>query len=107
MNIYFHYLSIKLGTPKAAINYYRALFQFQSDFSRAEICAPVLVLWGCQDQALGEDLADACQKYCSDIRIRKIANASHWVNQDVPEAVNKYMDVFLKENPVIEQTLDF
>ncbi len=100
-------LSIEIGTTKAAINYYRALFQYQSDFSRAEISAPVLVLWGCQDQALGEELADACQKYCSDIRIRKIANASHWVNQDVPEAVNKYMELFLKENPVIEQTYDF
>ena len=95
------------GTCKAAINYYRALFQFQSDFSRAEISSPVLLLWGCQDRALGEELANASQKYCSDIRLRKIPNASHWVNQDVPDIVNTYMDVFLQENPVMEHNYDF
>ena len=92
---------------KATINYYRALLQYQSDFSQAEIAAPVLVLWGCQDPALGEELADASRKYCSDIRIRKIPNASHWVNQDVPDAVNKYMEVFLKENPPTDPNYDF
>ena len=89
------------------MNYYRALLRYQSDFSRAEISAPVLLLWGCQDPALGEELADASQKYCSDIRIQKLPNVSHWINQDAPEAVNKYMDLFLKENPPIEQTYDF
>ena len=69
--------------------------------------APVLVIWGCQDTFLGEELADASQKYGSDIRIKKIPNASHWVNQDAPEAVNKYIDLFLKEHPNIEQQLDF
>ncbi len=104
--IFYIYIS-EIGTTKAAINYYRALFRYQSDFSRAEISAPVLLLWGCQDHALNEELADATQKYCSDIRIQKIANSSHWINQDVPDAVNKYMELFLKENPVMEHTYDF
>lgn len=95
------------GTMKAAINYYRALFQYQSDFSRTEVSAPVLVLWGNQDMALGEEMIDATQKYCGDIRIRKIANASHWLNQDVPDIVNKYMEIFFKENQQIEQHLEF
>jgi pimeloyl-ACP methyl ester carboxylesterase len=90
---------VALGTTKSAINYYRALFQYQSDFSRAEITAPVLLLWGCADHSLGEDLADASQKYCSDIRVKKIAGASHWINQDIPDVVNKYMDIFFKEPP--------
>jgi len=108
MNILlFIILCIKIGSIKAAINYYRAFFRYQSDFSRAEITAPVLLLWGCLDRALGEEVADASQKYCSDIRIQKIPNASHWINQDVPDVVNKYMDTFLRENPVVEHTYDF
>jgi epoxide hydrolase 4 len=103
----FYYLFDDSGTCKAAINYYRALFQYQSDFSRAEISAPVLLLWGCQDQALGEELADASSKYCSDIRVKKIPRASHWINQDVPDMVNTLMEVFLNENPITEHIYDF
>ncbi len=100
-------LCIEIGTTKAAINYYRALLRYQSDFSRAEISAPVLVLWGCQDRPFGEELIDASQKYCSDIRIKKIVNGSHWINQDAPDVVNKYMEIFLKETPAMEHTYDF
>ena len=106
-NFYSFHLYIRVGTTKAAINYYRALLRYPSDFSRTEILAPVLVLWGCQDVGLGEELADACQKYCSDIYIKKIPNASHWVNEDVPEIVNKYMELFLKGNLSMEQSYDF
>lgn len=52
-------------------------------------------------------MINATQKYCSDIRIRKLLNASHWLNQDVPDAVNKYMEIFFNENPPIDQTYDF
>jgi len=103
----YKYTFSQKGTTKAAINYYRALFQFQSDFSRAEVSAPVLLIWGCKDRFAGEEWADISQKYCSDIRIKKIVNASHWVNQDAPDVVNKYMEIFIQENPVIEQTYDF
>ena len=89
------------------MNYYRALFRYQMDFSRAEISAPVLLLWGCQDRFFSEELADASEKYCSDIRVKKIPTASHWVNQDVPEIVNKYIELFLKENPLMEHNYDF
>ncbi|CAF2105771.1 unnamed protein product [Rotaria magnacalcarata] len=95
------------GTTKAAVNYFRALFRYQSDFSRAEVTAPVLLLWGCQDPTLCEELADASLKYCSDLRVQKISTSSRWINQDVPDAVNKYMEVFLNENTPSEHTYDF
>jgi len=106
IEVYKYTLSQK-GSMKAAINYYRAFFRYHCDFSRAEITAPVLLLWGCQDRQMGEEFADASQKYCTDIRIQKVPNASHWINQDVPDVVNKYIDVFLKENPVMDHSIDF
>src|SRR5689334_7490579 len=51
------------GTTKAAINYYRGLFIYQNNELFARITVPVLIVWGCQDGAIGEELADASQKY--------------------------------------------
>jgi pimeloyl-ACP methyl ester carboxylesterase len=56
-----------------------------------------LIVWGCQDGAITEELADASQKYCNNVQLKKIRNASHWVQQDAPDEVNKYVDDFLKE----------
>ena len=93
-----------LGTPTAAINYYRALFRNQRDDLLKRITVPVLIVWGCQDGALGEELADASQNYCSDVRLKKIVNASHWVQQDTPDEVNQHMEVFLNEKSAMKRT---
>ncbi len=88
---------INLGTAKAAINYYRALFRNQKDELQAQITVPVLIVWGCQDGALGEELADGSLKYCNNVQLKKIRNSSHWVQQDVPDEVNEYVEAFLNE----------
>ncbi|CAF0851158.1 unnamed protein product [Adineta steineri] len=98
----FKYTFSQPETTKAAINYYRAFLRYQSDYSRAEVVAPVLMLWGSRDHVFDMDLADASQKYCSDVRLKKIQNGSHWINQDMPDVVNKYMEVFLNEQPIVE-----
>lgn len=105
-SIYFiHYFEI--GTLTAVFHFYRGLLRYQSDYSRCEITAPVLLLWGCQDPMLCEDLADASKNYCGDIRVKKIRNSSHWINQDVPDIVNKHIEIFLNENPEMEHNYDF
>jgi pimeloyl-ACP methyl ester carboxylesterase len=88
---------INSGTAKAAINYYRAIFRNQKDEFLARITVPVLIVWGCKDAALGEELADASLNYCNNVQLKKIQNASHWVQQDTPDEVNKYVEDFLKE----------
>jgi len=96
--IFINYLFIvNSGTAKAAINYYRAIFRNQKDELLAKITVPVLIVWGCKDAALGEELADASQNYCNNVQLKKIQNASHWVQQDAPDEVNKYVEDFLKE----------
>jgi len=79
------------------LNYYRALVRHPNDNLLQNITVPVLIIWGCQDAALGEELADGSTKYCSDVRLKKIRDASHWVQQDAPEKVNEYMEEFLNE----------
>jgi len=93
----YKYTFSQKGTTTAALNYYRALFRYQKDELLARITVPVLIIWGCQDRALGEELADASQKYCNDVQLKKIRNASHWVPQDAPDEVNKHVEDFLHE----------
>lgn len=81
----------------AATNYYRALLRYQDDRFLAKVTVPVLIIWGCQDQALGEELADASVKCCTNAQLKKIRNASHWVQQDEPEEVNRYIEAFVNE----------
>lgn len=90
---------MRVGTPTAAINYYRALFRYPRKDLQKRITVPVLIVWGCKDGALGEELADGSLAYCADVRLKKLPNASHWVQQDAPEAVNAYMEAFLADKP--------
>lgn len=93
-------------TPHAAFNFYRAFHRYPTDLSRTVVIAPVLLLWGCQDPVLSEELADMSKAYCGDIRVVKIAGSSHWINQDVPAQVNRQIELFLAENPETEYTYE-
>ena len=86
-----------LGTVTAALNYYRALVRYPNDELLGRVTMPVLIVWGCQDMALGEELADGSTRFCNNVRLKKIPGASHWVQQDRPDEVNRYMDEFLRE----------
>jgi pimeloyl-ACP methyl ester carboxylesterase len=86
---------MSLGTTTAALNYYRALVRHPNEAAFGRVTVPVLVIWGCLDGALGEQIADANMRYCDDGELKKIPNASHWVQQDVPDEVNNYMESFL------------
>ena len=57
-----------------------------------------MMIWGTKDQALGEgELAELTGKYVEDYRVRYIEGASHWVQQDRPEEVNKMIREFIEE----------
>ena len=103
---YFFRSSPCIGTVKAAVNYYRALLRYPRDDLPSQISRPVLLIWGCQDAALGEPLADASGLYCSDFQLKKLRNASHWVQQDEPHEVNALMESFLNSKSAFKRTTD-
>ena len=41
-----------------------------------------LMLWGSRDGALGPELARGHERRYADLRVRVIANCSHWIQQD-------------------------
>ena len=87
------------GALTAAINYYRALARRAPTVARAlrrRIEAPVMVIWGQSDLFLVSELAEPDPALVPDVRLERLPDASHWVQQDRPEKVNALLLDFLK-----------
>jgi epoxide hydrolase 4 len=87
------------GAMTAMLNYYRSAFSsfFNGDRSSWDILdIPTLTIWGENDTALGKELTYGTEAYVRDWQIRYIPNCSHWVQQEQPALVNRYMREFLK-----------
>ncbi|KAK3096806.1 hypothetical protein FSP39_003508, partial [Pinctada imbricata] len=81
------------------LNFYRAAFR--TDPARAKlllkkITTPTLVVWGKKDLALNSELAENGRDYITDLTVKYVENASHWVQMDEPEETNKYIREFLE-----------
>lgn len=82
----------------APINYYRAGLRYQrGQYIFNKIEKPALVIWGCKDSALNTDLAQLASKYVTNLTIKYVENASHWVQMDTPDTVNKLMREWLDQ----------
>lgn len=93
------------GALSAMINYYRGLPRALS-LARTrgipKIETKTLLIWGEQDIALGKELTYGTDALVDDLTVRYIADASHWVQQDRPDAVNAMLSAFLSDQPVPE-----
>jgi pimeloyl-ACP methyl ester carboxylesterase len=82
------------------LNYYRAAFRalFDKDFRTIpQFNMNTLIIWGEADKALGKWLIDDLEKYFTQkFEIKYIPNCSHWVQQEQPELVAKYILSFIK-----------
>jgi pimeloyl-ACP methyl ester carboxylesterase len=85
------------GARTAAINYYRAAFRRMRSASRgmAPVTVPTLLIWGEQDRYLGRRMTEGLDRWVPDIRVARLPDASHWVQQDAPERVNEFLAGFL------------
>lgn len=86
------------GALTAAINYYRAAFRAGLHKVRRlpRIEVPTLLIWGERDRYLGSRLTESLDEWVSNVRIERIAEASHWVQVDAPARVNELMREFLR-----------
>lgn len=82
---------------KSSINYYRAGLRFSSAKKEKgrKIQSPTLLIWGENDKALGKDLTIGTENYINNaFELKFIPQCSHWVQQDAPDLVNKYLVEF-------------
>jgi pimeloyl-ACP methyl ester carboxylesterase len=90
----------KPGALTAALNYYRAAVRSPALRPAPEgfppITAPTLLVWAENDVALGTELTEGMDPYCRGrFEIRRIPHCGHWVQQEQPDAVNRYLLDFL------------
>jgi len=89
------------GALTAAVNYYRAQFRDRSNLTRysadTRIKCPTLLVWAEDDVALGKELTYGMEPLIdAPLAIRYIPQCSHWVQQERPEEVNRYLLEFLR-----------
>jgi pimeloyl-ACP methyl ester carboxylesterase len=58
---------------------------------------PTLIIWGVHDTALARGLAEASLALCRDGRLEYLEEATHWVQHEEPERVNRLLLEFLQE----------
>ena len=95
------------GALRAMLNYYRAP-PYASGLVKKrgipKIETKTLMIWGEQDSALGKELTYGTDRLVSDLTLRYIPDASHWVQQDAPDTVNAMLSAFLTDQTVPEAT---
>ena len=83
------------GALTAPLNYYRAATRYPDDVygPPQRVGVPTLLLWGERDAYLGLGLTEDLGRWVPDLRVERI-DASHWIQNDVPDRVNRSLIEF-------------
>jgi pimeloyl-ACP methyl ester carboxylesterase len=61
------------------------------------VTVPTQVIWGLNDTALPATLLDGLDHWVSDLRVDKVADASHWLIHEQPRRVIELLEDFIKQ----------
>jgi pimeloyl-ACP methyl ester carboxylesterase len=86
------------GALTAMINWYRALLREMPDRAAAEsrVSVPTRILWGARDRFLMSAMAAESLKYCDHGELFEFPEATHWVQHEEPERVNRLLIEFFR-----------
>jgi epoxide hydrolase 4 len=81
----------RTGGLSGPLNYYRAAARWPGDLYNEPqiVTAPSLLLWGERDPFLSVRLTENLTNWVPNLRIRKLQNASHWLQNDAPDEVTQ------------------
>lgn len=86
------------GAITGMLNWYRAVARYPARIStRGKLKPPTLIIWGARDIALSTRMARASLERCERGRLELIAQASHWVQHEAADQVNRLLLDFLAE----------
>lgn len=86
------------GALTGMINWYRAIIQKPPKLSdNVRVRVPTLVIWGKQDAFLSAEMAQLSIEMCDDGQLVMIEDATHWVQHDAAEQVNRLLLGFLQQ----------
>ncbi|HET9909852.1 MAG TPA: alpha/beta hydrolase [Anaerolineales bacterium] len=80
------------GAISAMLNWYRAAARYPIE-PTGELCVrvPTLMMWGMHDNALTHRMARPSMDYCKEGRLLFFPEATHWVQRDEAEEVNRHL----------------
>ncbi len=93
----------KPGVLSAAISYYRQMLSPQTWIrngwrSPDPVTVPTLILWGEEDGLLSHKLIEGVEKLiAAPFRLHFVPHCGHWIQQEVPQTVNRELLSFLRE----------
>ncbi|XP_060073872.1 epoxide hydrolase 4-like [Ylistrum balloti] len=95
----YKYAFSRPGGFTGPLNFYRSAMKSNmlTVTNVPKIQKPTLIVWGCKDMALCEELPALAKDYVTNLTIQYIQDASHWVQMDTPDIVNEHMRDFLQE----------
>lgn len=86
------------GALKAMLAWYRAAVRYgRREREPLRVPVPVLIVWGMRDRFLGFAMAGMSLDLCDSGRLVPIEEASHWVQHEEPECVNRLLIEFFAE----------
>lgn len=86
------------GAITGGINWYRSMFKDREKLAKQNLRVriPSLLIWGDQDRYLTTQMAEWSRNYAENMVLKYVPGVSHWVQQESPELVNRYILDFLK-----------
>lgn len=87
----------KSGTLTGMLNWYRALPLSWKHIIKQKIEVPVKIIWGEKDRFLSKCLAEESLKFINAPSVTWINSATHWMNQEEADTVNKEILEFINE----------
>jgi pimeloyl-ACP methyl ester carboxylesterase len=93
------------GRLTGPLDYYRAALRYPRDLYGLpqQVHVPTLLIWGERDPYLGVELTTGLDRWVRDLRVVRIPDASHWVQNDVPDRVNRLLIEFFRGDPVLSK----
>lgn len=94
----------KPGVLRAAFSYYRQILAPQQWLkglgrSPSPVNAPTLVLWGEDDAFLTQALTQGIEQFvAAPFQLKLVPNCGHWIQQEVPQTVNRELIQFLRQS---------
>jgi pimeloyl-ACP methyl ester carboxylesterase len=86
------------GALTAALNYYRAAFRSRRRMAAKLplITAPTLLIWGERDAYGSVRLTEGLERWVRTLRVERLPDASHWVQNDAAPRVNDLLIAWLR-----------
>lgn len=82
----------------AMLNWYRAIRRGSfRQVPETKIKVPVRIIWGMGDQFLSPMLAKESMSFCEEVNLAFVGEATHWIQHEQPEIVNRLIDQFINE----------